>query len=157
MPTPPIAPELAVLAKDVGVWEAEVTVRVSKDAAPQTSGGVMTSHLIGQGRWLVSDFKNETSGFEGHGIYGWDPAKGKYVGTWVDSMSTFLQISEGTWDATSNTMTMLCEVRIPGRPPFTMRQTTTTAEPGTHVFRSFLPGADGAEFEMMTVTYRKRA
>ncbi len=60
--------------------------------------------LVG-GSSLVIDFAND-SGFQGHGVYGWDPAKQKYVGTWVDPMRTFLSPMEGTWDAATKTMSL---------------------------------------------------
>ena len=43
--------------------------------------------------------------FEGHGTETYDKGKKKYVGSWTDSMSTGLSTSEGTYDATSKTMT----------------------------------------------------
>jgi hypothetical protein len=38
--------------------------------------------------------------FMGHGVYGYDLAKNKYVSTWVDSMGSFVVNAEGAADAT---------------------------------------------------------
>src|SRR5262245_15658768 len=89
--TPPgPGPEHAVFAADAGPWDVGVEARPVPGAPAVVSSGIATSWLVCGGMWLVSDFKNETSGFEGHGIYGFDPVKQKYVGIWVDSMRTFL-------------------------------------------------------------------
>ena len=58
----------------------------------------MKRRLACGGLWLISDFLNETTGFEGHGVHGWDPRKKAYVGTWVDTMRTFLGLVEGSYD-----------------------------------------------------------
>ena len=43
--------------------------------------------------------------FEGHGVYGYDVKKAKYVATWVDSMSKHIDMMEGTYDEKSKTLT----------------------------------------------------
>src|SRR5262249_30047703 len=113
VPTP--GPEHEVLRKDVGTWDVTIEIRMAPGAPPMTSSGVATSRLGCGGMWLISDFENETSGFEGHGVFGWDSTKGTYVGTWVDPMRTFLAVAEGTWDAAKKTMTMHFEASPGGK------------------------------------------
>src|SRR5579864_1256485 len=103
--------EIRVFETDVGTWDAEIEAFQPGDV--QKSRGTMSGRLLG-GRWLVLDFKNET-GFEGHGIYGWDPAAQSYVGTWVDSMRGFLVTGRGHWDAERRTMTFRYEYTAEGR------------------------------------------
>ena len=145
-----MASEHEVFRKDVGTWDASVEVRPEPGQPPQRSQGVSVNRLISGGKWLVAEFKND-SGFEGHGVYGWDPARGKYVGTWVDDMRSSIYVAEGEWDAATRTMTFRFEVR-----GMRWRETTETVDADTQIFRSFMPGPDGKEFEMMTVTYRRR-
>jgi hypothetical protein len=144
-----------VFEKDVGTWDAEVVVRPSPGAAEQRSRGVMTSERVCGGKWLMTHFKNETSGFEGHGLYGFDTQKLQYTGTWVDDQRTFLAVGQGTWDEEARTMTYRYEVELPGR-TLKWREITFRQDEGTHLFRSMFTGPDGVEFEMMTVTYRRR-
>lgn len=148
-------PELDVFQKDVGTWDAEVQTRPAPGAPVQVSRGVATNRLRCGGRWLICEFQNET-GFEGHGVYGFDPARGKYTGIWVDPMRTFLALLEGTWDPATKTMTLFGEAQRPDGQPMRWRETTQTLDPDTQVFRFLLPMPDGSEFEMMTVTYRRR-
>jgi hypothetical protein len=148
--------EHAVFQKDVGTWEAEVEVRPGPGAPPQRSRGVAVNRLACGGLWLVTEYKSEGTGFEGHGLYGWDPAKKKYVGTWVDNMRTTLALAEGTWDAGSRTMTYWHELKRPEGSVMRWREVTQTRDADTQVFRSFIPLPDGTEFEMMTITYTRR-
>jgi hypothetical protein len=149
-------PEHAVFQKDVGTWDASIEIRMGP-GEPQRSSGVATSRLACGGTWLITDFINESTGFEGHGVYGWDPRKGSYVGTWVDPMRSFLAVGEGSWDAAAKVMTFRFEAELsPGAPPMRWREVTETRDPDTQVFRSFMPGPGGSELEVMTVTYRRR-
>jgi hypothetical protein len=52
------------------------------------------------GRFLQEDFNGEFMGkqFQGIGVTGYDNMKKKYVGSWIDSMSTGVFSSEGTAD-----------------------------------------------------------
>lgn len=154
---PPFAPgeEHHVFQKDVGVWDAEIEVRPTPGAPPQRSQGESRNALTCGGRWLTAEFHN-SSGFEGRGLYGWDSTRRCYVGTWVDSMRGFLAVAEGSWDAATRTMTFWTEVQRPDGSQVRWREETRTLDADTQVFRSFMPGPDGTEFELMTVTYRRR-
>src|SRR5258708_12910506 len=103
-PLPKPGPEHEVLKNDAGVWDA--TVEMLGPGPPNVSKGVETNTMLG-GLWLVTDFKSEmmSQPFQGHGVAGYDPARKKYVGTWVDSMSTGLQISETTYHASNKPIT----------------------------------------------------
>jgi hypothetical protein len=148
--------EHEIFLKDVGTWDATVEIRLTPGGAPQVSKGVASNRVVSEGHWLVTEFRNETTGFEGHGIYGWDPAKGKYVGVWVDNMRSFVALAEGSWDANTKTMTLWTEAPGPGGKPVRWREATQTVNSDTQVFRSYLPLPDGGEFELMTVTYKRR-
>jgi len=143
-----------VFEKDVGTWDAEVIVRPGPGAPEQRSKGVAVSRLIGD-RWLVTDFKNET-GFEGHGVFGWDASRKAYVGTWIDPMRTFLTVMEGAWDPETKTMTFHAEARLPDGRTLTWREQTEHIDEKTHVFKQFW-AMPGGEHEMMHVTYRRRS
>lgn len=153
--TPPApGPEHEVLRKDVGTWDATIEVKVA--GPPQVSTGVAVNRLACGGLWLISEFRNESTGFEGHGVFGYDPHKGKYVAFWVDPTRTFLAPMEGTWDAATRTMTMVAETPLPGGGTMRWREITETRDSDTLVWRSMMPGPDGVEAEAITATYRRR-
>ena len=142
--------EEKIFEKDLGTWDAEIVIVPSPGAEPQNSKGESVNRLVG--RWLVINFKNHTTGFEGVGLYGWDSAKKKYVGTWIDPMRTALVVAEGTWDG--KTMTWWSELQLPDR-SFRWREEVTTVDASTQTYRTFMPGPTG-EYEMMTATYKRR-
>jgi hypothetical protein len=146
--------EIKLFEKDIGTWDGEIEVRPQPGAEPQRSTGVMVNRVVG-GRWLVSDFKNEVSGFEGHGVYGWDVAKQKYVGTWVDPMRSSLVIAEGAFDEATREMTYRFELTMNGR-TMRWRDVTKFIDDDTQEFRSILELAPGSDHEVLRATYRRR-
>lgn len=135
---------------EVGTWDGEITVRAHPDAEPQQSKGVMVMRRVGP--WLVSDFKNET-GFEGHGIYGWDRAKEMYVATWVDEARGSLVIGAGTREG--STMTYRYSITLSDG---TRRwhDVQETVDANTRRFRSFYELTAGESHEVVTALYRRR-
>ena len=61
--------------------------------------GVQTNTMQQGGLWQIIDFKDDTGGFVGHGVAGYDPMKKKFVSVWVDNMGTALSPAEGTLSA----------------------------------------------------------
>ena len=155
MADPAPAPELALLHKDVGEWNAAIIVTPQPGAAPQMSTGRLVGRLISGGRWLITDFKNHTTGFEGHGIYGYNAATKRYVGTWVDDMRSNIYVGEGEWDAASRTMTYAWKATMPGGHAMSWRETSEAVSDSEQIFRVLFPAPDGVEFEMMRAVYRR--
>jgi hypothetical protein len=143
-----------VFEKDVGLWDAEVEIHPGPGAPSLKMKAVSENRRIAGGRWLIVDYKADT-GFEGHGVYGWDDARGIYVGTWVDSMQTAIARSEGSWDPATRTMSFVTEISHQGR-VLRYREVTQTIEDGVQVYRNLVPATDGGEFEMIRATYRRR-
>jgi hypothetical protein len=53
--------------------------------------------------------------FKGMGIEAYDNVKKKFVASWIDNMGTGIELSEGTYDATSKSFTYTAEVEpVPG-------------------------------------------
>jgi hypothetical protein len=147
--------EIEILEQDVGEWHARVEVRPLPGAPVQESEGTLSCRMCGP--WLVSDFRNHTSGFEGHGLSGWDSVAGRYVSTWVDPRRRGLVVMDGDWDDEERTMTFVGQMTRPDGSRMRWREVTERPEPDVRIFRSLVPGPAGAEFEVMTVRYdRKR-
>lgn len=98
---PQPGPELDVLKQLVGTWDASV------EAAGNKSSGTMTFAIDVGGLWLTSHFQGTLAGlpYEGRGFDTYDAASKKYLGVWIDSMSTQPMQLEGSWDAEQKTMT----------------------------------------------------
>lgn len=157
-PMPKPGPEHQIFKEDAGTWDAAVEVVMAPGAPPMTSKGVETNTLGCGGLCLVTDFKGEMMpgvSFHGHGTATYDPAKKKYVGSWTDSMSHGLMVTESTYDAAAKTMTGFME-----GPDMTGKVSKMKAvveyKNGTRVFSMYGPGPDGKEAMTMRITYTRR-
>ena len=159
MPTPKPGPEHAILKQDEGTWDAVVEMFMGPDAPPTTAKGVETNVMGCGGLCLISDFKGELAPgqpFHGHGTSAWDPTKKKYVGSWTDSMSNGIAVSEATYDAAAKTMTGYMEGPDASGKMARMKSVVEYKDAGSRVFTMYMPGPDGKELPGMRISYRKR-
>lgn len=107
-PQDPPAPsaEHAEILKGVGHWEGTLTTYMpGVPEAPVAAHE--TVEAIG-GFWTQSRFECDFMGmpYVGTGCVGYDSAKKKYVGTWIDNMSSHLAVMEGERDPKSGALVM---------------------------------------------------
>ena len=154
-PLPKPGPEHELLKKDVGTWDA--TVEMMMPPGPPSKGTEVTALGPG-GLWIITDFKSEMMGapFQGHGVSGWDPARKKYVGTWVDSMSTSVMVTESTYDAASRSLTGWIDAPGPDGQPMKLKAVTEYKDDDTRVFTMYMKGPDGKEAPTMRISYKRR-
>ena len=96
-----------MLLKAVGHYEGEAWMP-GPDGEKQTSKTWETVEAVGQ-FFTRSEFKMDmgpAGTYEGHGVHGFDPKKGKHVGTWIGSMDPYLSVMEGDFDEKTGEMTM---------------------------------------------------
>ncbi|HVS10466.1 MAG TPA: DUF1579 domain-containing protein, partial [Planctomycetota bacterium] len=151
MPATQAGPEHALLKKMAGTWDTTVKFMIP-GMPPDISKGSETSRMLGD-LWLVSDFEGTAMGgpFKGHGIMGYDPAKKKYVGVWVDTMTSHPQLSEGTYDAGTRTMTMTAKgMDMATGQPVDQRHVSRFIDDDTAVFEMF---QGGAKEPILTIEY----
>lgn len=157
-PMPRPGPEHDLLKNDVGTWDASVEAWMTPGGSPSVSKGVETNTMGPGGFWLITEFKGDFMGtpFTGHGTAGYDPIKGKYVSTWVDSMSPGLNIGESTYDAANKTMTGTMDgLDMSGRPTKSKVVSMWKAD-GSRVFEMYSRGPDGKDALAMRITYTKK-
>ena len=163
-PMPKPGPEHALFKEAEGVWDAKVEAWMAPGAPPSESKGVETNRVGCGGLCLITDFKSSfvmgppgtpATPFEGHGTEVYDQAKKKYVGTWTDSMSTGLSLSESTYDAATKTMTGTME-----GPDMTgavqKMKAVVEHKDGLRIFTMSMTGPDGKDTPSMRITYTKR-
>ena len=111
---------------------------------------------LGSVSWREGDFGGLE--FHGHAQSGYDPRKGKYVGTWIDTMSTSLMTTEGTYDEATESLTMFARYIDPSGQEFEQRMVTTYEDGGRVMTMSLRPeGSDDEFVKMMQITYTKRS
>jgi hypothetical protein len=150
-----------VLMRDIGVWDAKIKAYLNgPDAAPNTSDGVETVRLLEGSRWLTIEVQGEFGGmpFRGHGHYGYDPFKKKYVGSWVDNHSVALLISEGTYDEGTKTLTSLGETVDPTGKAAKFKEVCVYKEDGKRHVTMYLQSADTGDkmLKLMERDYTRR-
>jgi hypothetical protein len=145
------------LAESVGVWDAALVYTNDDGTAAKSSGISVRRQPLGE-FWVVDNFTAQLMGqaFKGQGTTGYDPAKKKYVGTWVDSLSPSIMVVEGNYDATGKILTMQGMGPSADGKPVMHKLVTTTKDQNTQVFEMFVPDADGKDQLLMTITYSRR-
>ena len=139
----------------VGTWDA--TVKTS--FAPGESKGTMVYKMDVGGIWLVGNYKGQVAGmpFEGKGLDTYDPRTKKYVGVWVDSMSTTPMIMTGDLDKQTGTMTM--EGEAPGMDGKMQKMKSVTKMEGKDAiaFTMYGVGPDGKDSMVLTIHYKRKS
>ena len=151
-PTP--GPEHEMLKKDVGTWDATVEMFMAPGAPPSVSKGTEAVTMMG-GFWQLTEFKSEMMGqpFEGRGAMGYDPAKKKYVETWVDTMAPGYYTVEGTYNAATKTLTAVMEGPDPSGTVTKTKETTEWKDADTRVFTMYAPDGQAV---VMRISYKRR-
>ena len=146
------------MAQAVGDYTLEVKSWHAPGTEPTIEAGTATRKMILDGRVLVEDVSSSMMGqpFTGHGLHGYDNTSGKYWGTWNDSMSTGVMVSEGTCDADQACTFTGSWIDPVKKETVTSRMTTRWTSPTVEVFEMHGPGPDGKEMKMMEITYTKK-
>ena len=161
-PAPKPTPEHARLAQDVGTWDATVKTWIQGPGSePVVSKGAEVVKLLPGGLWQLSEFHGKAGDlpFHGTGQTGYDSKKGKYVGTWVDSMSSEITMMEGEFDSKTDTFTMTTKGTDPhSGKPYDARLTSVHKDKDHRVFTMSMKTDDtGGEFiKIMEITYARR-
>jgi hypothetical protein len=147
-------PEHAELKKMEGTWDAVMKMA----EVPAAMKGVATYKMELDGLWLTSEFKMDDPAmkFTGRGLDTYDAARKKYVGIWVDSMSTSPMVMEGTFDEKTKTLTMTGEGPGQDGKPQKFKITTKHVDDDHQNFEMFMVGADGKATSAFTIQYTRR-
>ena len=157
MPKP--GAEHQLFKMDEGTWDATVELTPGPGAPPMTSKGVEVNTIGCGGMCLITDFKGEMMPgmtFQGHGLATWDAIKKKYSGSWTDSMSQGLALTEGTWDPAAKKMAGWME-----GPDMTGKITKTRSvveypADGQRVMTAYAAMPDGKEAQVLRISYTRR-
>lgn len=147
-----------VLAMEAGIWDAAIEFPpAAPGQAPTRATGVQTNTFVTGNRWIKNDFAVDAR-YGGHGVWGYDPVKGKYVGIWVDSNQDYVRSDEGTYDAATRTMTWWSQLRQPAPHPPAKYRMTEQFRGDTRVLTMTAIGAkSGKEVPLGTITFTRRA
>ncbi len=154
-------PDHERLARNVGTWDATVKSWMQGTGSdPSVSKGVEVAKMMPGGLWVLSEFHGKfgDAAFHGQGQTGYDPVKKKYIGTWVDSMSPAMMITEGDFDPQTKTFTMYSKGVDPAGKPYDAKMVDVHKDKDTRVFSmSMKPDETRGEYiKVMEISYVKR-
>lgn len=161
---PVAARHKAFLEWETGEWDAVITMPHPGGGEPQRYVGEQTDRFSGCGQWLVTELAmvagkdgEEPPPYEGHGVLGFDPAKQRLTGIWVDSKTDWLAVAEGTVDAEGETLTLEVEGRNPATgEPQTWRFVTTRVGPDRRRLEVLVPVPGSAPLTAAVIEYTRR-
>ncbi len=120
----------------VGTWDVNWSLDLGET---QRGEGCSTNGLIYGGRYIVHKYRGTFLGKsnKGMGIMGYDNRTKKYQWIWIDSLSTGISRSEGTYNVETNELTMSGVTRGPNGTRH-HRHVDKWSEDGTHTGTSYM-------------------
>jgi hypothetical protein len=102
--------EHARLEDAVGRWHVQCTYYLAPGQPPMAATGHDHIERVGP-FWTLSHLRSELMGapFVGRAAVGFDPRRKKWVSTWIDSMSPFLYVLDGEFDASGRVLELRCD------------------------------------------------
>jgi hypothetical protein len=154
---PKPGPEQARLKQFEGEWDATVKVTAEPGKPAMESKATLSSRMDVGGFWLLGNFKGEMLGqtFQGHSVQGYDQARKKYVGIWVDSMSQSIMNTEGSFDKDGKVYTEHAESRNAEGKLEKMKMTSEFKDKDHVVFTMYMI-SEGKEVPFMVIDYRRK-
>jgi hypothetical protein len=150
----------AVLKDLVGNWKLTTKFWMEANAKPEESKGSQTNRLIMDGRFLQTEHVGKAMGktFKGMGLLGYDKIKEEYQSVWVDSMSTSVMTSKGSFDASSKTLTEKGSASCPmtGEKDKSFRGEWKFIDKNNYTYAMYSKDKDGKEFRAMEIVYKRK-
>ncbi|MBI3119252.1 MAG: DUF1579 domain-containing protein [Candidatus Hydrogenedentes bacterium] len=157
---PPPQKEHEWLQQLVGEWTSEWEASMP-DSTPVKFHGTESVRAIG-GFWVLAEGTNTMPDMLAPMLseltLGYDPAKGKYVGTWVDSMTSYLWTYQGSVDEAGKVLTLDTEGPCPmkGGQMTKFKEVLEIKSKDEKVFTSSIQEDNGAWTKMLTIDYKRK-
>jgi hypothetical protein len=146
-----------VLDSKVGKWNLKVKLMMEPGKPTESDATADVKWVLGN-RFLADETTGTFMGgpFNGHGHVGYDNIKKKYVATWMDTASTGVMVSEGTYDAATKTFNYTGESPDCMTGKYVKSRTTEKMVDKDHwVMSSYSAGPDGKEALGMEISYTR--
>lgn len=145
----------------VGEWTSEAEATMEPGQPPATFSGSESVRTLG-GLWVVAEGCGEMPGGDVMTTMmtlGYDPPKGRYVGTFVGSMMTHLWLYEGSLDVAGQVLTLDTEgpdFATGGKTMAKFKDVIEFRSDDHRVLTSHMLGTDGQWHAFMTAHYRRK-
>ncbi len=154
-----IGHEHRLLQQRVGTWDVTVRMWTAPGSPAEESKGTSECSLIMGGRFIHEKFESMVMGqaFSGLGLVGFDNIKKKYVGIWIDSMSTGIMNTEGVPAADGKSIEYMGDLPDPVANKYRQQRAVEYEEDADHRrIEAFHVGPDGKPFRSMEMVYIRR-
>lgn len=146
------------LKRYLGEWTSVSECAGEPGGEPMKMEGRETVRAIGD-LWIQGEGRGEMPGGGKATMFitvGFDPERGRFVGTWVGSMMTHMWVYEG-WLEGEDTLILEAVGPRMDQPDKTTkyRDITEFKGPDERIFRGMILQDDGSWQQMMTATYRR--
>lgn len=145
------------LQKLVGEWRVQGEANMGPDQPPERFESLETVRSIG-GLWTVAEQRGQMpDGSDSVMIttLGYDPGRGRYVGTFIASMMTQLWIYEGTVDASGKVLTLNTEGPDMTGKLIPMQDIMSVEDENHRTLRSVMQTESGEWREIMVAHYER--
>ncbi|HYT89959.1 MAG TPA: DUF1579 domain-containing protein [Gemmataceae bacterium] len=154
-------PNHKLLEPLIGTWNCKVKMYMEPGKPPSESEGTIKRQWILDGRYIHENYAGSFGGkpFKGLGLVGYDNFKKKYTVVWVDSMSTGIMLTTGTYDGKSKTFTYLSsEESDPyfGGKKTKGRDVLRILDADNHVLEMYKQIEGAPEFKMMEISCTRK-
>jgi len=148
-----------LLAGFEGSWTTRSRAWMAAGQPPMEGTGACEQKMILGGRYLQQEYTGEMMGenFRGINLVGYDNHTGKYVSTWIDSMSTGIYYFEGSAGADGKSIIQECHYDDPVKGATTWRSVTRIVDDRTLEYEMFLIPEGGEEEKVSEMTLTRRA
>jgi len=148
-----------MLAKLAGNWTTRTKGWMDPQTPPMESEGTCRQSVLLDGRYLQQVYESDMMGtpFTGINLLAYDNFTGKYMSTWIDSMSTGIYFFEGEADADGRRVTQLCRYEDPVKGPCHWRSVTRFVDDDTIEYEMFITPEGGKEDKMMEMTLKRKS
>jgi hypothetical protein len=143
----------------VGEFHATVKMWMPGQSEPTQSEGSISNRWVLGGRFLQGNYRGEFQGqaFDGLSFMGYDRAKERFVGTWMDTFSTMiLPVSEGQSSEDGKTITMERDFWSPAENRRVHQRDVLTVQGNDqHAFVMYTSDPKGKEVKSMEILYTR--
>lgn len=146
------------LDRHLGKWNVVMTMTMpTPDGSKSEDKGTETCVTLWDGGPMWTDFNTTFMGgaFEGHALAGYDPVTKKVTTYWIDSMSPFMTVLTGAYDAKTSTLSASGKCIDATGGEATMTESTSWKDENTRVNEMSMTGAAGTMKWTITSTRAK--
>src|SRR5262245_43993237 len=143
----------------VGTFDTNVRMWMDPSKPPEDSAGTTVNSWVLGNRYVEQKYEGTFMGepFSGIGFTGYDNVQKKYVGTWMDTLSTGMMDSVGSADPSGKSFTMKSTMWDPATGKAnTVDTKMTVTDNDHHTFEMWAKAPDGKKMKMMEIKYTRK-